>query len=327
MAYNGSAVAADALRSARLEEVATSSRQMLESSVLSTNQATSSFQVQRATCATKSNTFLNFLEVEPALKKRSASFDFGSMSHATEEMSCSWTTEHPISTQEDPELIGDLGVAVEKKRLDKKNFLSSCSTYAESACSSTWSSATSCSTSTSPCSNEDPFTLAIFARLQQFHGASEPEDVVTGAEQPQVSEQVEVDHELVESIGVAVNTSGRNVTTMMLQNLPRIFLKQDLLDALDDSGFAGLYDYVHVSYSFSSGICLGYAFINFKNTAAAEEFMASWNGSGRFLQRRHRKTLLVSEAVVQGLEALMAQPSMKKLMKVKNAAFRPYLLQ
>mmetsp|Transcript_42192 Transcript_42192/g.96860 ORF Transcript_42192/g.96860 Transcript_42192/m.96860 type:complete len:257 (-) Transcript_42192:158-928(-) len=114
-------------------------------------------------------------------------------------------------------------------------------------------------------------------------------------------------------------------TTIMLQNLPQVFSQVDLLEALDKFGLQDAYDFCYVPVSFRDGSCRGYAFINFTMPSSASWLLSAWQGSTRFCDRYHRKPLFAAVAGVQGLDALMAQSSMKKLQRVKNPAFRPYV--
>eukprot|EP00403_Amphidinium_massartii_P029426 CAMPEP_0178398376 /NCGR_PEP_ID=MMETSP0689_2-20121128/14741_1 /TAXON_ID=160604 /ORGANISM="Amphidinium massartii, Strain CS-259" /LENGTH=305 /DNA_ID=CAMNT_0020019137 /DNA_START=110 /DNA_END=1027 /DNA_ORIENTATION=- len=114
-------------------------------------------------------------------------------------------------------------------------------------------------------------------------------------------------------------------TTAMLQNLPQLFTQRDLLHAMDQSGFAKTYDFCYVPVSFQDGSCRGYAFVNFKRHEAAAAFISQWHGSFHFCGGCHHKPLSVIVAEMQGLEALLAQPSMKKLQRVRNPAYRPFI--
>eukprot|EP00403_Amphidinium_massartii_P042390 CAMPEP_0178438636 /NCGR_PEP_ID=MMETSP0689_2-20121128/35702_1 /TAXON_ID=160604 /ORGANISM="Amphidinium massartii, Strain CS-259" /LENGTH=296 /DNA_ID=CAMNT_0020061059 /DNA_START=42 /DNA_END=932 /DNA_ORIENTATION=- len=114
-------------------------------------------------------------------------------------------------------------------------------------------------------------------------------------------------------------------TTVVVSNLPRGFVKQELMDAMDNRGFAGTYDYLHVPFSLASGVCLGYAFVNFKTNEAAQTFSNLWQGARVFCDRKHKKPLAVTWARVQGLAAHMAQPATKKHLRVRNLALRPFV--
>jgi len=120
--------------------------------------------------------------------------------------------------------------------------------------------------------------------------------------------------------------AGQQFTTIMLQNLPQTFKQSDLLEAMDMCGLKGAYNFCYVPASFRDGTCRGYAFINFTTHASAAWLLSSWQGSTRFCEKYHRKPLIAAIAGVQGQEALLAQSSMKKLQRVKNPAFRPYVV-
>mmetsp|Transcript_11493 Transcript_11493/g.26028 ORF Transcript_11493/g.26028 Transcript_11493/m.26028 type:complete len:241 (-) Transcript_11493:137-859(-) len=118
-------------------------------------------------------------------------------------------------------------------------------------------------------------------------------------------------------------------TTIMLKNLPPAFTQMDLLEALDESGLQGAYDFCYLPASFRDGTCRGYAFINFTTHSVAEWFLyaSGWQGSKSFCNRYHRKALMAEVAGIQGWEALMAQSTMKKLQRVKNPAYRPFVVR
>jgi len=123
----------------------------------------------------------------------------------------------------------------------------------------------------------------------------------------------------------AKNADATGFTTIMLQNLPLVFKQSDLLVALDSCGWTGTYNYCYVPASFHDSTCRGYAFINFTKPESAACFLSAWQGCRRFCDSHHRKPLIAAIAGLQGLEALLAQPSMKKLRRVKNPAFRPFV--
>mmetsp|Transcript_31342 Transcript_31342/g.57484 ORF Transcript_31342/g.57484 Transcript_31342/m.57484 type:complete len:246 (+) Transcript_31342:66-803(+) len=114
-------------------------------------------------------------------------------------------------------------------------------------------------------------------------------------------------------------------TTVMLQNLPLTFTQKNLLDALDNCGLAFMYNFAYAPRSFSDGSCLGYAFINFRTTAAAQWLVSTWHDSISFCDRFHRKPLRAFPAAVQGLDALLRQPATKKHRRVRNPFFRPFV--
>jgi len=117
----------------------------------------------------------------------------------------------------------------------------------------------------------------------------------------------------------------REYTTIMLKNLPQVFSQQDLMRAMDKHGFAKTYNFCYVPVNFQEGSCRGYAFINFRTYTVAAAFLSAWHGSRIFCTDLHYRPLVAVVAGSQGLEALVAQPSMKKLQRVRNPAYRPFI--
>mmetsp|Transcript_26944 Transcript_26944/g.62178 ORF Transcript_26944/g.62178 Transcript_26944/m.62178 type:complete len:247 (-) Transcript_26944:49-789(-) len=120
-------------------------------------------------------------------------------------------------------------------------------------------------------------------------------------------------------------TAPAEFTTVMLQNLPSTFSQKSLLDALNGCGLRWMYDFVYVPCAFSDGRCLGYAFINFRNPDDASWLVSEWDDSSMLCDSDHKKPMRAFQAGVQGLEALRSQPSMKKLQRVRNPAYRPFI--
>jgi hypothetical protein len=118
------------------------------------------------------------------------------------------------------------------------------------------------------------------------------------------------------------------VTSMMIRNLPYSLTQQKLTDALDATGFAGLYDFCYLPHKFSDHKNVGYAFVNFVNGEVAKEFQEAWHQdrSNIFNASDMRKALNVTEAVLQGRKANMQKAQSKKMNRVRNSSFRPIVL-
>jgi len=118
------------------------------------------------------------------------------------------------------------------------------------------------------------------------------------------------------------------VTSMMVRNLPFSLTQQKLIDALDATGFTGLYDFCYLPHKFSDHKNVGYAFVNFVTPEAAKEFQRIWHQDrgNVFNSSDMRKALNVTEAVLQGRQANMQKAKSKKMGRVKNASFKPVLL-
>jgi hypothetical protein len=92
-------------------------------------------------------------------------------------------------------------------------------------------------------------------------------------------------------------------TTMMIRNIPRRYTQEHLLKDLNDLGFTGTFDFLHIPMDKSTSACVGYAFINFMDSAWAAKCIDSFHNYP-FNQHQHgsSKMAQVSVARVQGLE-------------------------
>lgn len=72
--------------------------------------------------------------------------------------------------------------------------------------------------------------------------------------------------------------STKDLTTVMIKNLPQFFTRTRLRNFLDSQGFAAMYDFVYVPTAFRSGQCFGYAFVNLIATDIAEEVIRKLQG-------------------------------------------------
>lgn len=118
------------------------------------------------------------------------------------------------------------------------------------------------------------------------------------------------------------------VTTLMVQNIPRRVKREDFLNALNEQGFAGTFDYCYLPRSFNTSANKGYAFVNFVDLKAAEHFKKLWHMSlmlGADLRPR-QKPLRVTNATVQGKNENMRVASSKKMTRIRNASCRPLVL-
>merc|ERR1712050_603475 len=82
--------------------------------------------------------------------------------------------------------------------------------------------------------------------------------------------------------GVAPQAEQQAITTLAIRNLPFNLSQQDLLQAVDDSGFAGLYDFIYLPHKFKEHRNMGFAFINFVDADVASQFLAKWHQSRCF---------------------------------------------
>eukprot|EP00971_Amphidinium_carterae_P013165 259831-Amphidinium_carterae.1 len=113
------------------------------------------------------------------------------------------------------------------------------------------------------------------------------------------------------------------ITTVMLKGLPRNMQHMELFEELSRVGLDECYDFVYVPRHLPTGANLGYAFVNFYHAREAAVLVASWQGRLVF-QSQHERTQLLP-AAVQGIEALITMCLSKKLHRLRNANWRPFV--
>lgn len=116
------------------------------------------------------------------------------------------------------------------------------------------------------------------------------------------------------------------VTTLMIRNLPPQLRQCQLLDKLDRSGFEGLYDFVYLPCSFTSGLNKGFAFVNMVSAGSAKALMAAWHKGTCPGFPNWTLTLNIAPADVQGRKANLAKWGLERHSRVKNRSFRPFVL-
>jgi len=120
-----------------------------------------------------------------------------------------------------------------------------------------------------------------------------------------------------------------SATTIAVRNLPFNVTREELLQAVDASGFGGVYDFVYLPHKFKQHRNLGFAFINFLNVEVAQQFSSMWHKSKRFMSKgssKGIKPLNVTEATVQGHAANTQKARGAKMTRVKNTCFQPLML-
>jgi len=123
--------------------------------------------------------------------------------------------------------------------------------------------------------------------------------------------------------GNTVALQPEEITTVIIQNLPRQCVPAVVAAELDRSGFAEGYDFVYVPTMFKPGCGNCYAFVNFISPNVAMTFKHEWNRSWRFQTIGRRARVKVGSARVQGLQANVAKWGEHASVRVKNPDFRP----
>jgi len=115
------------------------------------------------------------------------------------------------------------------------------------------------------------------------------------------------------------------VTTLMIRNIPTDLTQKLLLQALDDTGFNGLYNFCYLPRSFSDGLTIGYAFVNFVSVEVASSFIGAWHRQSRL--GSSSTSLSIRPAALQGLEANMKKWCGARRHRVRNMDFRPFVVE
>lgn len=125
-----------------------------------------------------------------------------------------------------------------------------------------------------------------------------------------------------ESAQPEVLNSSRDITTLMIRNLPNYLTQQELKDDLDRN-FAGMYDFLYMPSEFGEGKGKGYAFVNFTSTLGAGLLIGAWHLKRRFAVSSKALPLNISAASVQGRDANIAKFDCPRLRRIRNPNFRP----
>lgn len=115
------------------------------------------------------------------------------------------------------------------------------------------------------------------------------------------------------------------VTTLVVRNLPRSLTQQELVQAMEESGYGGTWDFCYLPYKFQARSNFGFAFVNFTSPEMAQKFMQGWHQTRPFSFGRVRKPVNVAAAAVQGRQA-NEQKAQWLMGQVKNPAYQPVLL-
>lgn len=113
--------------------------------------------------------------------------------------------------------------------------------------------------------------------------------------------------------------------TLMLRNIPNKYSQELLLEHVSE--FKRYIDFFYLPIDFKKKCNLGYAFVNFSNGRAADEFVARLHGSRLPSFRKSPKVLAVQRARVQGLEANIQKFRSSAVMGSTSEAFKPQLFR
>merc|ERR1712070_435547 len=88
-------------------------------------------------------------------------------------------------------------------------------------------------------------------------------------------------------------------TTVILRNMPDGYLRDDVVQLLDQEGFKACYDFIYMPVDFSSHAGFGYVFINMASPESALAFLRHFQGFDRWAVDSDKEAL-ASWSSVQG---------------------------
>jgi len=116
-----------------------------------------------------------------------------------------------------------------------------------------------------------------------------------------------------------------NDVTLMLRNIPNKYSQELLLEHIRE--YMPYIDFFYIPIDFKKNCNLGYAFVNFTNGRAADEFVARYDGNRLPSYRKSPKVLAVQRARVQGLDANVQKFRSSAVMGSNSDAFKPLLFR
>jgi hypothetical protein len=116
-------------------------------------------------------------------------------------------------------------------------------------------------------------------------------------------------------------------TTLMLRNIPNKYTQTQLLQEIEDLGFAGTYDFFYLPMDKQNRSNVGYAFINFMDPTSATKCWSVLTNY-KFQHFQSKKICAVSPAHLQGFEKNFKHFSDRAVMNArKNEKYRPVVLR
>jgi len=117
-------------------------------------------------------------------------------------------------------------------------------------------------------------------------------------------------------------------TSVILRNLPLECTRELLLQMLDDQGFSGTYDFVHVPTDFQTKLGLGYALLNLETYEVAVSVIEHFEGFSNWPCHSDNFCEVAWNSPHQGLEAHVERYRNSPLMHASiSEAFRPALFE
>mmetsp|Transcript_67390 Transcript_67390/g.161624 ORF Transcript_67390/g.161624 Transcript_67390/m.161624 type:complete len:516 (+) Transcript_67390:164-1711(+) len=120
----------------------------------------------------------------------------------------------------------------------------------------------------------------------------------------------------------------KDVTTVMMRNLPNKYTQQMLLEELQEAGFTLQqdFDFFYLPMDHHNAANLGYCFINFCEPYLANLFSAAFEGK-KMKRFNSSKTVVVMPASIQGYEKNYQYYSSTRVVQAEDPQYRPLFLR
>mmetsp|Transcript_147055 Transcript_147055/g.273864 ORF Transcript_147055/g.273864 Transcript_147055/m.273864 type:complete len:446 (-) Transcript_147055:380-1717(-) len=115
------------------------------------------------------------------------------------------------------------------------------------------------------------------------------------------------------------------VTTVMLRHIPNKYTQANLLDEVNQAGFAGRYDFFYLPMDVHNRTNVGYAFINFLTPQDAQIFKARMTDY-KFQKYSSQKIAKVAPAHIQGLIRNLYHFANRAVAQSQDVTYRPIIM-
>ena len=138
------------------------------------------------------------------------------------------------------------------------------------------------------------------------------------------------------SVASVVDTGSCKGVTLIVRNIPRHILQEQILMQLRSDGFSFGTGHLDLALLYAPAVFgghlgkpqgQGFGFVHANSSDAARSFMARWHRRHVFGTAREVRALDVSKAHVQGVQANLAQWSQTKTRRIRNSRFQPYVAE
>jgi len=138
----------------------------------------------------------------------------------------------------------------------------------------------------------------------------------------------------VEAGAVPVLDVASKGVTLIVRNIPRHILQEQILMQLRNDGFTFGTGHLDLALLYAPAVFgghlgkpqgQGFGFVHANSSDADRAFMARWHRRHVFGTAREVRALDVSKAHVQGVQANLAQWSQTKTRRIRNSRFQPYV--